>query len=69
MDNHTVADALSGESWSKRVENSVYLEGSNIVYLRNEVRVEASTSVQSEQVVSDFKNMLGEYKKLVFNYP
>ena len=63
MDNHTVADALSGESWSKRVENSVYLEGSNIVYLRNEVRVEASTSVQSEQVVSDFENMLGEKSK------
>ena len=63
MENDTIADAISGETWSERVQNSVYLEDSNIIYLRNEVRVEASTSVQSDQVVKDFETMLGDESK------
>ncbi len=62
-DNNTVADAISGETWSERVSNSVSLLDSNIVYLRNEVRVEASTSVQSAQVIEDFEAMLGAKSK------
>ncbi|MDP6334187.1 MAG: MMPL family transporter, partial [Candidatus Poseidoniaceae archaeon] len=37
MENHTIADPISGETWSQRVQSSVYLENSNIIYLRNEV--------------------------------
>ena len=39
--NETIADALSGETWSDRISNSVYLEDGEVVYLRNEIRVEA----------------------------
>ena len=54
-----MADALSGESWSDRVNQSVYLEDGQIVYLRNEVRVEATTSSDSKKVINEFENMLG----------
>ena len=57
--NYSVADALSGESWSDRVNQSVYLEDGQIVYLRNEVRVEATTSSDSKKVINEFENMLG----------
>tara|TARA_B100000674_G_scaffold499322_1_gene543999 strand:- start:1668 stop:4271 length:2604 start_codon:yes stop_codon:yes gene_type:complete len=61
--NNSVADALSGESWSERVMHSVYLENGEIVNLRNEIRVEAATSSESEKVVTEFENMLGDEDK------
>jgi predicted RND superfamily exporter protein len=61
--NETIADALSGETWSDRISNSVYLEDSEVVYLRNEIRVEATTSAESEKVVKEFENMLGDVDK------
>ena len=61
--NETIADALSGETWSDRISNSVYLEDGEIVYLRNEIRVEATTSAESEKVVKEFENMLGDVDK------
>ncbi|HJM55582.1 MAG TPA: MMPL family transporter, partial [Poseidonia sp.] len=57
--NNSTADPLTGETWSERVSNSVYLDGSKITYLRNEVRVEASTSSQSNRVVENFHEILG----------
>ncbi len=62
-ENHTIADALSGESWSDRVRHSVFLENGQVVNLRNEIRVEAATSAESDQVVTEFENMLGDIDK------
>ena len=61
--NNSVADALTGETWSERITHSVYLENGNVVNLRNEIRVEAATSAESEQVVTEFENMLGDEDK------
>ncbi|HII50314.1 MAG TPA: MMPL family transporter [Candidatus Poseidoniaceae archaeon] len=61
--NDSIADALSGETWSERVRNSVYLEDGKVMNLRNEIRVEAKTSTESEQVVLEFENMLGDVDK------
>ena len=57
--NQTVADALNGKTWVERVHNTVNLQGEDIVYLRTEVRVEATTSSQSKIVVNNFETMLG----------
>jgi predicted RND superfamily exporter protein len=57
--NQSIADALSGETWLERVQNTVNLQGEDIIHLRNEVRVEAATSSQSKRVVDNFENMLG----------
>ena len=56
--NNSVADALTGETWSERIKHSVHLKDGNVVNLRNEIRVEAATSAESEQVVTEFENML-----------
>lgn len=61
--NDTIADALSGESWAERVKQSVYLEDGKVINLRNEIRVEATTSIESEKVVTEFENMLGDVDK------
>ena len=61
--NQTIADALSGETWADRISHSVYLEDGEVVYLRNEIRVEATTSAESEKVVKEFENMLGDVDK------
>ena len=61
--NNSVADALTGETWSERIKHSVYLKDGNVVNLRNEIRVEAATSAESEQVVTEFENMLGDVDK------
>ena len=58
-DNTSTADPLTGETWSDRVANSVHLDGTNITYLRHEIRVEASTSSQSNRVVENFHETLG----------
>ena len=57
--NETVADAISGETWSQRVAQTVALDESGITYLRNEVRVEASTSTQAERVITQVERELG----------
>jgi len=57
--NQSVADALSGETWFDRVQNTVNLQGEDIVHLRTEVRVEAATSSQSKRVVDNFERMVG----------
>ncbi len=63
IDNNTIANALTGETWSQRVNQSVHLSNGNIIYLRNEVMVEATTSADSDKVVSEFEEMLGESDK------
>jgi predicted RND superfamily exporter protein len=57
--NTTVADPLTGETWQDRVAQVVHLNGDNIVHLRHEIRVEASTSVESSRVVDNFIEILG----------
>jgi len=57
--NSSTADPLTGQTWSERVNNSVHLEDGKIIHMRMEVRVAASTSVESSRVVTDFDSMLG----------
>lgn len=57
--NTSVADPLTGETWQERVEQVVHLNGDNIVHLRHEIRVEASTSVESSRVIDNFVEILG----------
>jgi predicted RND superfamily exporter protein len=57
--NTTVADPLTGETWQDRVAQVVHLNGDNIVHLRHEIRVEASTSVESSRVIENFVEILG----------
>ena len=57
--NTTVADPLTGETWSERLSQTVHLQGTDIVHLRHEIRVEASTSVDSSRVVGNFVEILG----------
>ncbi len=57
--NETVADALTGETWAERIEQTVSLTGGEIQYLRNEIRVEASTSSEAEKVISNIEEQLG----------
>ncbi len=57
--NYTIADPVSGKTWSDRVNATVNLDGTNIAHLRNEVRVEATTSDESKRVVSEFESMFG----------
>ena len=45
--NYTLADPVSGKTWSDRVNATVHLDGTNIAHLRTEVRVEATTSDES----------------------
>ena len=58
--NYTVADPLSGKTWSDRVNATVHLDGTNIAHLRTEVRVEATTSTESKRVVEEFESMIGD---------
>ena len=37
QNNYTVADPLSGKTWSDRVNATVHLDGTNIAHLRTEV--------------------------------
>ena len=57
--NDSIADPLTGESWRERVEQTVHLDGSFILHLRNEVRVEAITSADSNRVIENFEEVLG----------
>jgi predicted RND superfamily exporter protein len=57
--NSSVADPLTGETWNERLAQTVHLDGNSIVHLRHEIRVEASTSVESSRVVDNFVEILG----------
>ena len=57
--NESVADVLTGETWAQRVSQSVHLSDGEIVYLRTEVRVEASTSAESQIVIASIEEQLG----------
>ena len=57
--NTSVADPLTGETWEDRLAQTVHLDGASIVHLRHEIRVEASTSVESSRVVNNFVEILG----------
>lgn len=57
--NNSTADPFSGSTWSERVANTVNLDGSKIVNLRNEIKVDASTSSQTSRIVSWFEDELG----------
>ena len=57
--NTSVADPLTGETWEDRLAQTVHLDGASIVHLRHEIRVEASTSVESSRVVNNFVKILG----------
>ena len=61
--NQTVADAISGETWAERVAQSVAMDSNGITFLRNEVRVEASTSTQAERVIAQVEQELGSEKE------
>ena len=58
--NETVADPFSGLSWGDRVSNTVHLDDGKIIHLRNEIKVDASTSSESSRVVKWFENELGD---------
>jgi len=60
QNNYTIADPLTGKTWSDRVNATVHLDGTNIAHLRTEVRVEATTSTESKRVISGFESMIGE---------
>ena len=57
--NTSVADPLTGETWEERLAQTVHLDGPSIVHLRHEIRVEASTSVESSRVINNFVEILG----------
>ncbi|RJU96228.1 MAG: hypothetical protein DWC10_06940 [Candidatus Poseidoniales archaeon] len=57
--NTSVADPLTGETWAERVAQTVHLVNGSMVHLRHEIRVEASTSVESSRVVDNFVEILG----------
>ena len=57
--NDSVADPLTGETWDDRLAQTVHLNGDQIIHLRHEIRVEASTSVESSRVVNNFVAILG----------
>ena len=57
--NQSVADVLTGETWAQRINQTVYLTSGEITYFRNEVRVEASTSAQSQIVINNIEEQLG----------
>ncbi|MED5292068.1 MAG: MMPL family transporter, partial [Candidatus Thermoplasmatota archaeon] len=59
QNNYTVADPITGKTWSDRVNSTVHLDGTNIAHLRTEVRVEATTSTESKRVVTEFESMVG----------
>ncbi len=57
--NESVADPFSGLSWSDRVANTVHIESDKIIHLRNEIKVDASTSSQTSRIVDWFEDELG----------
>jgi len=57
--NQSVADPFSGLSWRDRVTNTVHIESDRIIHLRNEIKVDASTSSETSRIVDWFEDELG----------
>ena len=57
--NDSVADPLTGRTWAQRVERTVDLQSGTIAHIRNEIRVDVSTSSESSIVISGIESMLG----------
>ena len=57
--NDSVADPLTGRTWSERVDRTVNLDGEEIRYMRMEIRVIAATSSESQQIIESFDRELG----------
>jgi predicted RND superfamily exporter protein len=57
--NDSVADPLTGRTWAQRVERTVDLQGGAIGHIRNEIRVDVSTSSESSIVIGGIESMLG----------
>lgn len=57
--NDSVADPLTGLTWAQRVERTVDLQSGQISHIRNEIRVDVSTSSESSKVISGIESMLG----------
>jgi predicted RND superfamily exporter protein len=54
-----VSDPLSGRTWSERIGVVVHIEDGEIAYLRMEIRVIASTSAQSSNIIEEIEQQLG----------
>ncbi len=57
--NDSIADPFTGDSWSDRIAKTVHLEGEQIVHIRIEIRVDASTSSETSRIVKWFEQELG----------
>ncbi|MBT3772807.1 MAG: MMPL family transporter [Euryarchaeota archaeon] len=57
--NSSVADPLSGKTWSQRVSSVTHLDNGEIVHMRMEVRVIAATSADSSAILESFETQLG----------
>ena len=57
--NDSTADPFTNDSWADRVSKTVSLDGESIVFIRIEIRVDASTSSDTSRVVEWFEEELG----------
>ena len=64
--NDSIADPLTGESWSERVNKVVAFNeaDSSILYIRMEVLVEVKTSSESEAVLSSLRSTIDDFSGL-----
>ena len=57
--NDSTADPFTNDSWADRVSKTVSIDGESIVFIRIEIRVDASTSSDTSRVVEWFEEELG----------
>ena len=63
--NDSLADPLTGESWSDRVDKVIaFNDDSSIRYIRMEVLIEVKTSSESSAVLSAFRNTVDDFTSL-----
>ena len=58
--NYSIADPFTGDSWADRINKTVNLDGEEIVNIRIEIRVDASTSSDTSRVIEWFEVELGD---------
>ncbi len=58
--NYSIADPFTGDSWADRINKTVNLDGEEILNIRIEIRVDASTSSDTSRVVEWFEVELGD---------
>jgi predicted RND superfamily exporter protein len=64
--NDSIADPLSGESWSERVNKVVaFNDDDSIQYIRMEVLIEVKTSSDSEAVLNSLRNTIDDFSGLI----